>query len=93
MDNDYQSNTEKNNLCLTDVLAIERTVLANDRTLLAYVRTALSIVVAGLSFIRFFGSEPLRIVGFVLVPSGTALFVYGIRKYYQYKGKIEDKRI
>lgn len=73
----------KEDLILRDYLAIDRTILANERTLLAYVRTALSLFVAGISFVKFFDSLPMTVVGWVMVPVGIAVLVIGIIRYQQ----------
>lgn len=92
MDESKHGQNETPSLCLTDLLALERTSLANERTLLAYIRTSLSIVVAGLSFIKFFGMVYLSILGYFLVPAGTTLFFFGLYKYYAYKKEIVQKK-
>ena len=48
---------------IRDQLAADRTILANERTLLAYLRVALTLFVAGVSFIKFFESRILMILG------------------------------
>lgn len=62
---------------LRDRLAVERTVLANERTLLAFARTALTLFVAGVSFLHFFPSGTLQIVGWAFVPAGVAVLLAG----------------
>lgn len=61
--------------------ALVRTTLANQRTFLAYLRTALTFFVAGVSFIQFFDSLIVEIVGWVFVPLGVATFVVGVWRY------------
>jgi putative membrane protein len=61
----------KDKLILRDVLAADRTQLANERTLLSYLRTALTLFIAGVSFIRFFDSLLIEIIGWLFIPLGT----------------------
>lgn len=75
----------KNNLILRDHLAIDRTVLANERTFLAYTRTALTLFVAGVTFVHFFESFWLTVVGLAFVPAGLATFVVGVLRFRRVK--------
>jgi putative membrane protein len=68
-------------LILRDHLAIDRTALANERTFLAYIRTALTLLVVGASFIKFFDSLALEVVGWAFMPVGVVVFAYGVRRY------------
>lgn len=70
-------------LILRDYLAIDRTILANERTFLAYIRTALAISAAGASFIKFFESLPMTIIGWAMVPVGIIVLLIGVRRYRQ----------
>ena len=72
---------QEGDLTLGDYLGAHRTILANDRTWLAYVRTALTLFVAGVSFIQFFKSQALQIIGWVFVPAAAAFLVFGLWKY------------
>lgn len=77
MANKYKEGTSKGQLILRDRLAENRTGLANERTLLAYVRTSLALVAAGLSFIHFFDSAMIVVIGWVLLPIGAYALVRG----------------
>jgi len=79
----------KEELILRDHLAIDRTVLANERTLLAYVRTALAIFVAGVSFIQFFDSILMAVLGWIFVPIGVFIFVVGFLRYKKMANRIQ----
>ncbi|MBN2096372.1 DUF202 domain-containing protein [Candidatus Peregrinibacteria bacterium] len=68
-------------LNLRDYLGAHRTLLANDRTWLAYIRTALTFFVAGVSFIQFFKSQLLIVIGWTFVPVGIVFLVLGFWKY------------
>ena len=72
-----------------DKNALVRTTLANQRTFLAYLRTALTFFVAGLTFIRFFDSPIIEIIGWVFVPLGVATFVVGVWRYNELRVSIK----
>ncbi len=79
-DNPY-SKFDKDKLILRDYLATDRTILANERTLLAYIRAALTLVGIGVSFIQFFDSLAIHIVGGIMIPAGIMTFVIGFIRY------------
>lgn len=68
-------------LILRDLLAADRTILANQRTLLAYIRTALAVFVAGVSFLQFWESMILDVLGLTFIPVSVAIMVYGGVRY------------
>ena len=74
------------NLC--DYLAIDRTSLANERTFLAYLRTALTVFIAGVTFIRFFDSILIEIIGWIFVPVSIATFLIGIIRFKKFKKQV-----
>jgi putative membrane protein len=76
---------EAGELSLKDYLAAHRTILANDRTWLAYMRTALTLFVAGASFIQFFDSGFLVIVGWLFLPLGVFVLAIGFYRHSQYR--------
>ncbi|MBU1018023.1 DUF202 domain-containing protein [Patescibacteria group bacterium] len=88
--NNMHSHYKKGNLTLADYLGTHRTLLANDRTWLAYVRTALTLFVAGVSFIQFFKSQILQIIGWTFVPIGIACLIIGFWKYISVRQMIHD---
>lgn len=63
---------------LRDHLAADRTVMANERTFLAYVRTSLTFFIAGATFIRFFDSLTLEVVGWAFIPVSFLVMVIGV---------------
>lgn len=71
----------KGQLILRDRLAENRTVLANERTLLAYVRTSLALFAAGVSFIKFFDSAVMVIIGWMLLPVGAYTLLKGFASF------------
>ncbi|RKX26897.1 MAG: DUF202 domain-containing protein [Candidatus Zixiibacteriota bacterium] len=79
-DNTYSS-FKKRDMLLRDHLAVDRTTLSNQNTFLAYIRTALTLFVAGVTFIRFFGSTAIEIIGWCFVPIGVFTFVTGLIRY------------
>lgn len=62
-------------------LAEIRTALANERTLLAYGRTSLALIIGGLSFVQFFESFPILVIGWLFIPIGIGLFVLGLLRF------------
>jgi len=68
-------------LPLTDQLAAARTILANERTFLSYQRTALTLAVSGISFIHFFDSIIIAIIGWVFIPAALITMTLGITRY------------
>ena len=66
---------------LRDYLSIDRTILSNQNTFLAYLRTALTLFVSGVTFIHFFDSRVLWIVGWTFIPIGVLTAVIGLIRY------------
>lgn len=83
----------KEELILRDHLAIDRTILANERTFLAYVRTALTLFIGGATFIRFFDSLILDVVGWVFVPLGALVFLLGYINYRKQQNLLKKIRV
>lgn len=77
----YYSDIERKDLILRDVLAADRTVLANERTFLAYIRTAIAFLLAGATFMKFFDSFALTVVGWIFIPLTVATLLVGLRRY------------
>ena len=75
-------------LILRDFLATDRTILANERTFLAYIRTALSVFAAGASFLQFFHSFFMKVIGWIFIPLGIIIFIVGWVKYEKTKRQI-----
>jgi len=73
-------------------LAAQRTILANERTLLAYVRTALTLLVAGVSFIKFFDSVVIEVLGWTLLPLGVFTLVRGVMSFRRMNRSIEKEK-
>ncbi|MBU1319461.1 MAG: DUF202 domain-containing protein [candidate division Zixibacteria bacterium] len=72
----------------TDILASFRTILANERTVLSYMRTALTFFVAGVTFVHFFDSLVIEIVGWIFIPLGLITVVIGAYRYNREKRHI-----
>jgi len=66
---------------LLDRLAHIRTILASERTFLAYQRTALALFVAGATFIHFFQTHVIKIIGWVFMASAIVTIVLGTIRY------------
>jgi putative membrane protein len=80
---------KKQALPLTDWLAVERTHLANERTLLAYIRTSLALLAAAVTLLKFFTSNGMHMLGYVLLPIGVGTLVVGLMKYHETKVRVE----
>lgn len=68
-------------ILLRDHLAADRTILSNERTLLSYFRTSLTMFVAGISFIKFFNSYVLELLGWIFSVFAIVLGVLGFMRY------------
>jgi len=75
-------------LILRDHLAAERTVLANERTALAYLRTMLTFLIGGVTFIQFFESSVVKLLGWVFLPAALIVGVSGLVKYVRVKRQL-----
>lgn len=64
-----------------DFMAVERTVMANERTFLSYIRSALGLFIGGASFVQFFDSPVMQLVGWIFIPLGIIAFGLGLRRY------------
>lgn len=71
----------KKDLILRDTLAADRTILANERTLLAYVRTGLAVLAAGITAIHFADARWLRLAGWIALPFGPGLLLWGTWRF------------
>lgn len=86
-----ESKGRKEHLFLRDHLAAQRTILANERTFLAYIRTALTLFVAGVSFIKFFDSVVIELLGWILVPFGIFVLIKGVVSFREMKQTIREE--
>lgn len=77
-------------MAFNDYLAAHRTYLANERTWLAYMRTALTFFVAGVSFLQFFDSEIVRLIGWIFIPVGILFLIIGFWQFLKVRGMIRD---
>ena len=87
--NVYQKFIEKE-LPLGDQLAVARSILANERTYLSYQRTALTLVVAGFSFIKFFNSFWITVVGIIFIPAAVITYSLGTYRYIKMRDLIRN---
>ncbi|MBC2582361.1 DUF202 domain-containing protein [Clostridium sp. DJ247] len=74
-------NHNKEDMILRDFLAVDRTMLANERTFLAYIRTALGSIITGVTFIKLFDSKTIQALGYLFVPMGFIIFVFGLYRF------------
>lgn len=72
-------------MILRDLLAADRTHLANERTLLAYLRTALTLFIGGVSFIQFFSTLLVKLIGWSFIPLSIIFVVLGFQRFYKMK--------
>lgn len=72
---------EDRSVLLRDHLATDRTVLANERTFLSFLRTALTMFVAGITFIKFFDSTAVEIIGWSFLPFSALLVALAVYSY------------
>ena len=85
----YSKFTNKQ-LSLGEHLSAAQAILANERTYLAYVRTALTLFAVGISFIKFFESTLISVIGIVFIPAGVFTLFFGHLKYNKMKGLIHN---
>lgn len=75
--------------------ALERTRLAKERTFAAWLRTGLGAVIAGVGMVKLLPGITLdwlvQAVGFLLVISGMAIFIFGYRTYHSVLEKLEKE--
>jgi putative membrane protein len=71
-------------------LANERTKLANVRTLLAYIRTSLTFFAAAATLIQFFKNKEFVISGYVFIPLGVLILLFGLYSYFKSNRAIKD---
>ncbi|MBU0577979.1 DUF202 domain-containing protein [Patescibacteria group bacterium] len=76
-------------LSFRDYLSAHRTILANDRTWLGNIRTSLTFFVAGVSFIQFFGSSIVQVIGWIFVPLGIINLLIGLWQYRKRKNMFQ----
>lgn len=75
---------------LNDCLAVERTVMSNERTLLAYVRTSLAVLVVAVTIIKFFTSQGMVILGYVLLVIGVVCITFGLMRFTEMYHKLKQ---
>jgi putative membrane protein len=83
-------NTE--DMILRDHLAADRTTLSNQNTFLAYIRTALTLFVAGVTFVRFFETPVVEIIGWIFIPIGALTFLVGLIRYNRLRVALQGLR-
>lgn len=77
-------------MIVRDFLALDRTILANERTFLAWIRTALSVIGAGIGLIKLFEMEPFYTIGYIMIPLGMVIFVWGAYKFLKMKKDLSN---
>jgi len=77
-------------LIVRDYLAAGRTDLAIDRTLLSYIRTGMTVIIVGISLIKLFNEDYLRLIGFLLVFFASVLIIIGFFRTKKQKEKLKE---
>lgn len=72
-----------------DFMAVERTIMANERTFLSYLRSALGFFIGGASFIQFFDTPVMQIVGWIFLPTGIITFGLGLLRFHKVNRMIQ----
>ncbi len=80
---------KKEELKLTDALAIDRTYLANQRTLLSYLRTGLYLVIAALAIFQLKDENEITIAAWYMIGVGALVALIGIVNYFLMRRKIK----
>lgn len=78
---------------LREQYAKERTILSIDRTILSYARTSLTMTVVGITFIKFFDSPILQVVGLVFIVLAVILMAFGAQRGVKSHQKIQKYSI
>ena len=89
-DEEIYGQVGRSSMKLRDYLATDRTKLSNQNTFLAYIRTALTLFVAGVSFVRFFDSLLIEVIGWIFLPVGVATFVVGSMRYHRLRKALAE---
>lgn len=79
---------EPTDISLSDRLAVERTAMANERTLLAYIRTSLALLAAGFTILKFFTSNGMHMLGYLLIPAGVVTLMVGLMNYSEVRARL-----
>lgn len=77
-------------ISVSDCLAVERTVMANERTLLAYVRTSLGVLVVAITVIKFFQSQGMVILGYLLLVTGIVCATIGLMRFTEMMHRLNE---
>ena len=80
----------KQNLTISEKLAIDRTKLANERTFLSFFRSFVVMLSSGLAIIKLQFLENIIIIGIALIIIGFMLLIYGFMHYYKVKKNISN---
>ena len=75
-------------LSLTDYLAVDRTMLANERTFLAYLRTALALVIIGGTFLHFLENGLSDAAGYGFIALGAVMLVTGTVQFLRMRRRL-----
>jgi len=79
---------KKQDLTVSEKLAIDRTKLANERTFLAFFRSFVVMLSSGLAIVKLEFLENIFLIGIALIIIGLFLFIYGIVHYFKVNKRI-----
>lgn len=71
----------KEEIKLSDYLALERTRLANERTLFSYIRTALYLTLGGIAFLQMNDFKNIKWLAPICFVFSVVILIMGIAKY------------
>lgn len=79
---------EKQNLTVSEKLAIDRTKLANERTFLAFFRSFVVMLSSGLAIVKLEFLKNIFLIGIALMIIGFFILIYGIIHYFKVSKRI-----
>ncbi len=78
---EHYNEVHKEDMTLRDYLAVDRTVMANESSFLSYIRTALTMIVAAVTFLKFFNSTSVHVLGWIFIVGAVLMVVHGATRY------------
>lgn len=78
----------KNEMKLTDILALERSKLANERTFLAYFRTSIVLLSSGFAILKIEILQDLKLLGYFFMIVALILLLIGMIRFLYVKKRM-----
>lgn len=78
---EHYQGVSKENMVLRDYLAVDRTIMANESSFLSYIRTALTMIVAAVTFLKFFSSPAMHVLGWIFIVCAVLMVIHGATRY------------